>query len=303
VYRESVQQLRQAQLQAQQPHRKARKPTIPPPHQTAMQKQLQQQQQVQLQQQQPRAEAPTQPPPPQPTRHEVAHRHYTPEQQQQLQQQQLYAQRQAQLLYEQQKAAAKQQLQQQKLYYQQQLQQQQQQQQQLAMTVTTPHVPSIMKQPKHHQYREHEHHRHHRSQYLPPVISPPEGFQSETPFQIQTDEEAELARKLHAKAQLYGTEPRHHKKEKKHKNHRVKSSPQPLPEPMSLEDSYELCVASDAELHTVGVQHHPSQHYFSLPRTSLHHRPASASPRNVQTLMRPQSTYRRTQEYEFNYTA
>lgn len=248
--------------------------------------------------------------------------------------QQLYAVKQMQ---EQQKQMAKQHLQQQKLYQQQLLLQHQHQQQQQQQQ---PQQQSIMKMShKHaaHQYTGHSHahpqHVHQQqlqpqqqqyfhSQYFPPVISPPEGFQSETPFDPVMDAEVEFARRLHAKAaQVYATEPRHRHhhegKEKKKKSHRHQSSSPVVLDsttitaaaPSNQDEGYELCIASDAELHTIGQ--HPAAssgtgttNYFSLPRSHVHHRPASASPRNVQTLMRqPQSIYRRNEDYAYNYTA
>lgn len=81
----------------------------------------------------------------------------------------------------------------------------------------------------------------------------------------------------------------------------------PATEPVSTnDDSYELCVASDAELHTLGLQHQSSQHFFSLPKHShhRHHRPVSTSPpAGTATLMRPPHLiYRRTDD-SYNNTA
>jgi hypothetical protein len=158
-----------------------------------------------------------------------------------------------------------------------------------------------------------KHHHHYHQQHAAPVISPPEGFQSESPFSPSlidlSAQEVDLNRRLHAKAQMYATEPsrgQHRKDKRKDK----KSSKGIQSEPMPInDDSYEMCVASDAELHTLGDHPHPhqSQHYFSLPRNHQHHRPVSASPRNVQTLMRGSQAstgyHRRAQEYEYNYSA
>lgn len=325
IYRESLQQLRAAQMQQSQSTGTYRKHgrksgQIPPPHQQAMQKQILKEQ---IKEQEARV---------------GRERMKTPDQTIEKKpldavaagltaQQQLYA---AKQMYEHQKQVAKQQLQQQKLYQQQLLLHQHQQQQQ-------PHQQSIMKSThKHHAahaYTGHSHvHQHQQpqqmqqqqyfhSQYFPPVISPPEGFQSETPFDPVMDAEVELARRLHAKAaQVYATEPRHRHegKEGKKKKHRHQtSSPLVLDAnaaavvgQIGQDEGYELCVASDAELHTIGQ--HPSAgsattgttNYFSLPRSHAHHRPASASPRNVQTLMKqPQSLYRRNDDYGYNYTA
>ena len=171
-----------------------------------------------------------------------------------------------------------------------------------------------------------------------PVISPPEGFQSD-PIPLMAEqgmndlnqaEEREfyqdLQRRLQAKAAQYEVRPpvtksksQDHEKSGKTKSHhhKIRSSTtgttnyivsdSPL---INTDDSYELCVASDAELHTLGLDHgrhhgqQTTQNYFSLPHTHGHHRPASASPRNVQTLMRPpQNLYRRPDDYAFNYTA
>lgn len=355
MYRESVQQLRQAQLQQQQSmyptgtyrkHRGGQK-VIPPPHQQAMQKQIQQEQLKEQQQigRERRGQTPEQ------TSEKQLMDSQAGQQSQQMYAAQVQAKHQAQAMYEAQKAAAKQQLQAQKLYQQQQLllqhhQQHHQHPQQLQQT-------SIMKSGKHthgshqHPYHHASHtmgHSHHvhpqqqlqpqqqqyfHSQYFPPVISPPEGFQSDTPFDPMTDTDAlDLARRLHAKAaQVYATEPRqrhHHShekrgeggKKKKDRSHRQASPVVIDTSAVSAgvlagnnDDSYELCVASDAELHTIGQTpvgggQGSTTHYFSLPRSHVHHRPASASPRNVQTLMRqPQSLYRRNEEYGYNYTA
>lgn len=87
---------------------------------------------------------------------------------------------------------------------------------------------------------------------------------------------------------------------------RKSSQPEPDPIPLNADDSYELCVASDAELHTHGRQV-ASQHYFSLPHTHHNHgghrSGQSQSPRTAQTMtMRPPHTlYRRAEDYEYAY--
>lgn len=81
----------------------------------------------------------------------------------------------------------------------------------------------------------------------------------------------------------------------------------PSTEPVSAADeSYEMCVASDAELHTLGLQHQSSQHYFSLPKQSQHryHRPVSTSPpAGTATLMRPPHLIYRRTDSDSNYAS
>jgi len=298
---------------------------IPPPHQQAMQKQLEREQQLQMKHQMGRERMAT------PIEQTHEKQPMDQQQQLQLQQQQLYSQAQLKQVYEAQKAKAKQQLRQQKLYQQQQLLLQQHglhcPQQQLVkgskhgQYSTMGHQHAQQQQHQHYPYQHPHYHQqlsqhalqgqqqqYFHSQYFPPVISPPEAFQSEAPFDPVRDAEVEISRRLHAKAaQLYATEPRrhHHEKDGKHhekkKRHRhVIDSSTVTADPIErIQDSYELCVASDAELHTIGTDavnagrssRTPTTNYFSLPRSHVLNRPISPG------IMRPQSTLRRSQVY------
>ena len=354
VYRESVQQLRQAQLKQQhQTYRKGggggpppggaggtgtrfQQPTIPPPHHPQQQQQHQQGAQETRTKSRSKGHLPDEGTGGQ--QHRPQHHHlYTAAQLQQAQQLQVAQQ-----------LTGKHQQ-----YHQQQQPPYHQHHHQGTMTgppVVQPQpqpYQSIMKKPTSgaptSQYGQ---------QTIREMISPPEGFgdESMTPYvmeqesaELKNSEEkqfyADIQRRLQAKAQMYQTMDSYTSAKSRSKSssylvpsnqdsyvtgHQVSSISKdqkslsksqksirmsyPATEPVSAnDDSYELCVASDAELHTLGLQHQSSQHYFSLPKHShhRHHRPVSTSPpAGTATLMRPPHLiYRRTDSDGFNNTA